>query len=73
MGRMAVAIMLESPKISSFTAADKDYEKAKIFTEMVGSKLIFKILLIHFFFNLSILIIKKKKIIWREYIKENTY
>jgi saccharopine dehydrogenase-like NADP-dependent oxidoreductase len=36
MGRMAVAIMLESPKISSITVADKDYEKAKIFTEMVG-------------------------------------
>ncbi|TFG15856.1 MAG: hypothetical protein EU535_00435 [Promethearchaeota archaeon] len=37
MGRMAVAIMLESPIVSSITIADKDFEKARLFVEMMGS------------------------------------
>lgn len=37
MGRMAVAILLESPKITSITVADKSYERAKQFVELVGS------------------------------------
>ncbi len=37
MGRMAVAILLESLKISSVTIADKDYELAKTIVEMIGS------------------------------------
>jgi len=37
MGRMAVAILLESPKVSSITVADKNYERAKIFVDLVGS------------------------------------
>ncbi len=37
MGRMAVAILLESLKISSVTIADKDYELAKTIIEMIGS------------------------------------
>lgn len=41
MGRMAVAILLESSKISSITVADKDFKKTKIFTEMVGTDKIY--------------------------------
>ncbi len=37
MGRMTVAILLEAPEVSSITVADKNYEKAKHFVEMVGS------------------------------------
>ncbi len=37
MGRMGVAILLESSKISSITVADKNYERAKDFVEMLGS------------------------------------
>jgi len=37
MGRMAVAILLESPNISSITVADKDIERAKHFVSLVGS------------------------------------
>jgi len=37
MGRMAVAILLESPKISSMTIADKNYKLAKTIVEMIGS------------------------------------
>lgn len=37
MGRMAVAILLESPQISSITIADKYYDRAQHFIELVGS------------------------------------
>ncbi|MFX1452520.1 MAG: saccharopine dehydrogenase family protein, partial [Promethearchaeota archaeon] len=37
MGRMAVTVLLPSPKITSITIADKDYEFAKTFVELVGS------------------------------------
>jgi len=37
MGRMAVAILLESPKITSITVADRSYERAKEFIDLVGS------------------------------------
>lgn len=37
MGRMAVAILLESPNISHITVADKNYERAKYFVYLVGS------------------------------------
>jgi saccharopine dehydrogenase-like NADP-dependent oxidoreductase len=37
MGRMSVAILLEYPIVSSITVADKDYQKANLFVEMVGS------------------------------------
>jgi saccharopine dehydrogenase-like NADP-dependent oxidoreductase len=37
MGRMAVAILLESQQISSITIADKNYDRAKHFVELVGS------------------------------------
>ncbi len=37
MGRMVVAILLESPKISLITIADKNYELAKTIVEMIGS------------------------------------
>lgn len=37
MGRMAVAILLESPNISSITVADKNIERAKYFVELVSS------------------------------------
>ncbi len=37
MGRMAVAILLESPNISSITVADKNFERAKHFVKLVGS------------------------------------
>jgi len=37
MGRMGVAILLESQKVSSITVADKNYERANHFIEMVGS------------------------------------
>ncbi len=37
MGRMAVAILLESPETTSITVADKNYERAKILVDLVGS------------------------------------
>jgi saccharopine dehydrogenase-like NADP-dependent oxidoreductase len=37
MGRMAVAILLESPKITSITVADKNIEKAEHLVELIGS------------------------------------
>jgi len=37
MGRMAVAILLESPNATSITVADKNYERAKNFIDLVGS------------------------------------
>jgi saccharopine dehydrogenase-like NADP-dependent oxidoreductase len=37
MGRMAVAILLESPDITSITVADKNFERAKHFVSLVGS------------------------------------
>ncbi|TFG15857.1 MAG: hypothetical protein EU535_00440 [Promethearchaeota archaeon] len=37
MGRMTVAILLESPIVSSITVADKNYERANHFIDMVGS------------------------------------
>ena len=37
MGRMAVAVLLESPKTTSITIADKNYEKAKHLVDLVGS------------------------------------
>ena len=37
MGRMSVAILLESPEVSSITVADKNYERAKTFIKMIGS------------------------------------
>lgn len=37
MGRMAVAALLDFDSISSITVADKDYELAKTFVELVGS------------------------------------
>jgi saccharopine dehydrogenase-like NADP-dependent oxidoreductase len=38
MGRMAIAILLESPNISSITVADKNLERAEYFVELVGSE-----------------------------------
>lgn len=38
MGRMAVSILLESPKITSITVADKNLERVKHFIELVGSE-----------------------------------
>ena len=37
MGRMAVAVLLENPKVTSITVADKNYERAKHFADLVGS------------------------------------
>ena len=37
MGRMAVAILLESPKATSFTVADNNYERANHLVKLVGS------------------------------------
>jgi len=37
MGRMAVAVLLESPNVSSITIADKSYERANHFVDLVGS------------------------------------
>ncbi|MFX0042929.1 MAG: saccharopine dehydrogenase family protein, partial [Candidatus Hodarchaeota archaeon] len=37
MGRMAVAILLESPKVTSITVADLNLERAKTFVDMVES------------------------------------
>jgi len=37
MGRMAVAVLIESDIVTSITVADKDFELAKIFVELVGS------------------------------------
>ncbi len=38
MGRMVVAILLESPIITSITVADKNFERAKHFAELVGTE-----------------------------------
>ena len=38
MGRMAVAILLESPKVTSITVADLNLERAKTFVKMVESQ-----------------------------------
>ena len=37
MGRMAVALLLESPTVSSITVASKDYERAKFLVDSIGS------------------------------------
>lgn len=37
MGRMAVALLLESPSATSITVASKDYERAKFLVESIGS------------------------------------
>ena len=37
MGRMAIAILLESPNISSITVADKNYKRAEYFIDLVGT------------------------------------
>jgi len=37
MGRMAVAILLESPNTTSITVADKNFERANYFVDLVGS------------------------------------
>jgi len=37
MGRMAVAVLLESPSVSKITVADINYDLAKIFIELIGS------------------------------------
>jgi saccharopine dehydrogenase-like NADP-dependent oxidoreductase len=37
MGRMAVAILLESPNIESITIADKNIERTKHFVDLIGS------------------------------------
>ena len=37
MGRMAIAVLLESPNITSITVADKNYERAKHLVELIGS------------------------------------
>ncbi len=37
MGRMAVAVLLESPKTTSITVADKNYKRAKHFIDLVDS------------------------------------
>lgn len=38
MGRMAVAILLESPKATSITVADKNFERAKHLVDLIGSE-----------------------------------
>lgn len=38
MGRMAVAILLESPNVTSITVADKNYERAQYLVDLVGSE-----------------------------------
>ena len=38
MGRMAVTVLLPSPKITSITIADKNYEFSKKFVELIGSE-----------------------------------
>ena len=37
MGRMAVAVLLDSPSVSKITVADINHELAKVFIELVGS------------------------------------
>ena len=37
MGRMAVAVLLDSPRVSKITVADINFKMAKIFIELVGS------------------------------------
>ncbi|MHA1669697.1 MAG: saccharopine dehydrogenase NADP-binding domain-containing protein [Promethearchaeota archaeon] len=37
MERMAVALLLESPSVSSITVGDKNYERAKHFVDLIGS------------------------------------
>ncbi|MHA1729484.1 MAG: saccharopine dehydrogenase NADP-binding domain-containing protein, partial [Promethearchaeota archaeon] len=39
MGRYTVSVLLESPKVTSITVADKNYECAKVFVELVQEKL----------------------------------
>ena len=41
MGRMGVSIMCEAPTVSLITVADKDYELAKTFTDLIGSEIVF--------------------------------
>ncbi|MHA1293040.1 MAG: saccharopine dehydrogenase family protein [Promethearchaeota archaeon] len=38
MGRMAIAILLESPKVTSITVADIDIELAKTYIKLIGSE-----------------------------------
>jgi len=38
MGRMAVAVLLDSPKVNEVTVADKDFEKAHKYTMLLGSE-----------------------------------
>ena len=38
MGRMAVALLLESPNVTSITVADKNYERAQHFVDLVSSE-----------------------------------
>ena len=37
MGRMAVAVLLDSPSVSKITVADINHELAEVFIELVGS------------------------------------
>ena len=37
MGRFAVAVLLDSPVVSSITVADKNYDLAKVFVELTDS------------------------------------
>ncbi|MFW9877274.1 MAG: saccharopine dehydrogenase family protein [Candidatus Thorarchaeota archaeon] len=37
MGRMAIAVLLESPTITSITVADKNYERVRNLVELIGS------------------------------------
>ncbi|MFX0028417.1 MAG: saccharopine dehydrogenase family protein [Candidatus Hermodarchaeota archaeon] len=37
MGRMAIAVLLESPNVTSITIADKNYEHAKHLVDLIGS------------------------------------
>lgn len=37
MGRMAVAVLIESTIVKKITVADKDYKRAKVFVDLVGS------------------------------------
>lgn len=37
MGRMAIAVLLESPNITSITVADKNYERAQHLVDLIGS------------------------------------
>jgi saccharopine dehydrogenase-like NADP-dependent oxidoreductase len=37
MGRMAIAVLLESPNVTSITVADRNYERAKHLVDLIGS------------------------------------